>query len=116
WAGPSGHFSKLQLAIIGAAAVILLLALGVTLYKRRPTPPPPVPTDFLVQVESNVATAKYLVDGKPVASFPMRLPPGEHKVEASALGYTAEAKAFTLPPDTGKDFAIAFQLVPELLR
>ena len=116
WAGPSGHFSKLQWVIIGAAAVILLLALGVTIQKRRKPAPPAVPTDFLVQVESNVGTAKYLVDGKPAATFPIRLPSGEHKVEASALGYVAESRSFTLSPDAAKPFMITFQLAPELMR
>jgi tetratricopeptide (TPR) repeat protein len=117
WAEPKGLGSILQWVIIGSAVVILVMASGVNFQRRRkPVSTAPAAADYLVQVQSNVANARYLVDDKPAAEFPIRLKPGEHKLEAASLGYLPEVRLFTLAADAPKPFPVSFQLMPELMR
>jgi serine/threonine-protein kinase len=113
-AEPEGRLQS-KWFIIGAVSLILVMAFGVTWFRRQhvePTGPRPV-ADFLVDVQCNVMTAKYQVDDHP-ASVPLRLPAGEHKLEASADGYKPAVQHFTLGPGAAQPIPI--QLTPELVR
>ena len=120
WAEPKGHFSKLQWGLVGAAPVILAMALTVMYSRVKPTAvAPPVvvlPTEYLVDLGSNVASAKYRVDGNPIDSTSLRLPPGPHTVEAFLPGYKSLAQQFTLAPGVGKLFVVSMKLEPEPVR
>jgi serine/threonine-protein kinase len=117
WAEPKGRFSKLQWGLIGATPVLLILALMVTYsHRQRKLPPPPVPSEYYLDLQSNVANTKYRVDGNPVASPPLRLPSGSHTVEAFLPGYKPATKSFTLSPGAAKAYPVSFRLEPELVR
>ena len=117
WAEPKGGLSKLQWALIGAAPVLLVSALTITYYHRpRKQPPPPPASDYFVDLESNVANAKYQVDGNPAQPPPLRLPPGDHTVEAFLPGYKPARRTFTLAPGVAKPYVVSFSLEPELAR
>src|ERR1017187_8955822 len=75
-----------------------------------------VPTEYLVDLESDVAKAKYRVDGNPAASPSLRLPPGAHTVEAFLPGYKTATQPFTLSPSVAKPYVVSFKLEPELVR
>jgi eukaryotic-like serine/threonine-protein kinase len=115
WAGSQGRFSKLQWGIIGAAPVILGLALVAFLSHRQAAPKAVLVPEYAVEIESNVPGAKYLVDGNPPAS---KYPAGtQHNVTAEMAGYKPVAKPFTLPSEPSKNpYVISFQLEPELAR
>ena len=116
-AGPKGRLSKLQWGIIGIGSLILVLAFAVTLSRKHVDQVPiPVASESLVDLQCNVATAKFLVDGSP-ASLPVRLRPGPHKVEAFSVGYKPWSQSFTLSPNApSKPFVVSIQLEPELVR
>jgi serine/threonine-protein kinase len=120
FAEPAGHFlTRFQWGIIGIGFAVLVLGLVVTLSKKAPKPATPaVVTEYEVALESNVPSVKYLVDGNPPASLPLRLRAGsqEHKVEASAPGYKPAAQYLTLTPASPKSSKLSFQLEPELVR
>ncbi len=114
WAEPKGRFSKLQWGLIAAAPVLLVLAF---LMRPHPKPPPPPPvTEYSVTLGSNVLTAKYRVDGNPVASLPSHLSPGPHTLEAFLPGYKPATQSFTLEPGVAKPFVVSLTLEPELVR
>jgi eukaryotic-like serine/threonine-protein kinase len=114
-AGPEGRFSKLQWGIVGAAPVILGLALIEFLSHRQVTPKIVLVPEYAVEIESNVPGAKYLVDGNPPAS---KYPAGtEHNVTAEMAGYNPVAKPFKLPSEPPPNpYVISLQLEPELAR
>ena len=118
WAEPKGHLSKLQWGLIAAAPVLLVLASLVTYSRRQRTVPPPVviPTEYYMDVQSNVANAKYRVDGNPADSPPLRLPPGSHTVEAFLVGYKPASQSFTLSPGVAKPYVVSLRLEPEPVR
>jgi hypothetical protein len=111
------HLSSLQWGLIGAAPVLLVSALLIT-YSHRPRKPvlPPVASEYFVDLESNVANAKYRVDTRPAPASPLRLPPGDHTVEAFLPGYKPATRSFTLSPGVAKPYVVSFQLEPELVR
>lgn len=114
-----GRISKLEAGMLAAVPVILVLAFLVTAsHKTKKAAPAPAaaPTAFLVDVEAEPASAKYRVDGNPPAGFPLRLGPGEHKVEAFAPGYKSDVKSFTLASGVPRPFIVSLQLQPELAR
>jgi serine/threonine protein kinase len=117
WAEPKGGLSKLQWGLVGAAPVLLVSALLIT-YSHRPRKPvlPPVASEYFVDLESNVANAKYRVDTKPAPASPLRLPPGNHTVEAFLPGYKPATRSFTLSPGVAKPYVVSFQLEPEPVR
>jgi hypothetical protein len=97
--------------------VLLVSALTITLYHRPRKPvPPPVANDYFVDLESNVANAKYRVDGNPAPPPPLRLAPGDHTVEAFLPGYKPAKRLFTLSPGVAKPYVVSFSLEPELAR
>jgi len=115
-AGPKGRLSRLQWGILGIGSLILVLAFVVTLSRRHVDPlPAPIASEYLVDLQSNVVTARYLVDGIP-ASVPVRLREGTHKVEAFSAGYKPGAQSFTLSASTPKPYIVSIQLEPELIR
>jgi serine/threonine protein kinase len=114
-AEPKGRW-QLQWVVIGAASLILLLAFAVSLSHRSVKAPLPLRSEFLIDVECNVTTAKYLVDGTPAVSLPMRLLAGEHKLEASSPGYKSFVRAFSIPAGAPKSQLIPIRLEPELMR
>ena len=116
WAEPKGGLSKLQWGLIAAAPVLLALALLVTFSHRQLKAPPMVPTEYLVDLESNVANAQYRVDRNPAASPSLRLPPGAHTVEAFSPGYKPATQSFTLSPGVAKPYVVSFKLEAELVR
>ena len=117
WAEPKGGLSKLQWALIGAAPVLLVSALMITyLHRPRKAPPPPVASEYFVDLESNVANTKYLVDRNPAPSLPVRLALGDHTVEAFLPGYKPDTRSFTLSPGMAKPYVVSFKLEPELAR
>jgi eukaryotic-like serine/threonine-protein kinase len=119
WAEPKGRFSKLQWALMGAVPILLVLAMLVTLSHQRgkgTAPPAPVPSEYFVDLEANVANAKYRVDGNAPASLPLRLPPGDHTIEAFLPGYKPAKQTFTLGPGVAKPYVVSLKLEPELVR
>jgi hypothetical protein len=115
WAEPKGGLSKLQWGLIAAVPVLLALALLVTSHRQR-KPPPMVPTEYSVDLESNVANAQYRVDRNPAASPHLRLRPGAHTVEAFLPGYKPATQSFTLSPGGAKPYVVSIKLEPELVR
>lgn len=119
-AEPTGRFSKLQTALLASIPLILVAAILVTAsHKSRKAAipaPPPAQTQFVVDVEADPVNAKYRVDGNPVASLPVRLGPGEHKVEAFAVGYKTDVKSVTLASGVPKPLVVSFHLEPEPVR
>ena len=115
WAEPKGRFSKLQWGLIAAAPILLVLAF---LMRPHPKPPPPPATitEYSVSLGSNVLTAKYRLDGAPVAALPSRLSPGPHTLEAFLPGYKTAAQSFTLENGVAKPFVVSLTLEPELVR
>ncbi len=116
-AEPTGRFSKMQTALLASVPVILVAAILVTAsHKAKKATPPsaPAPTQFMVDAEAVPVNAKYRVDGNPAASLPVQLGPGEHKVEAFAVGYKTDVKSFTLANGVPKPFVVSFHLEPEL--
>ena len=77
---------------------------------------PPPASDYFVDLESNVANAKYQVDGGPAHPPPLRLAPGDHTVEAFLPGYKPAKRTFTLAPGVAKPYVVSFSLEPELAR
>jgi serine/threonine-protein kinase len=111
--------SRLELVALAAVPVILVAAILVTAsHKTKKAVPalPPAAVPFLVDVETNPASAKYRVDGNESPAFPLRLGPGEHRVEAFAPGYQTAVKSFTLTNGVPKPFVVAVQLEPQLAR
>ena len=106
WAEPKGRFSKLQWGLIGAAPILLVLALGVKYWPQGSKAEPAVPAaiEYFVDLESNVANATYRVDGNPPSSLPLRLKQGEHTAEAFLPGYKPARITFTLAPGVAKPF------------
>ena len=118
WAEPNKRLSKLQWALIVAAPTILLLA---AIASKSPNPrkrasAPPVVREYSVDLQSNVAGATYLVDGKPVGPLPVRLPPGEHTAEARLAGYKPAPQTFSIAAGMTAPLPVHFQLEPELVR
>jgi serine/threonine protein kinase len=109
--------SKLELGMLALVPVILLAAVLVTASHKtkKAIPAAAAPAQFLVDVETEPAGAKYRVDGNP-PSFPLRLARGEHKIEAFAPGYKTSLKSFTLADGVPRPFVVALQLEPELAR
>jgi serine/threonine-protein kinase len=118
WAEPMGRrISYLQWALIASAPVLLALAFIVTRSRdgRHPAPAS-FSTEYVVDIGSNVANAKYRVDGKAVETAPVRLSPGEHTIEAFVTGYKPAKQTITLTPNVPKPFPVPLKLEPELVR
>jgi serine/threonine-protein kinase len=115
-AEPRGTISKLQWGLIASAPTIIMLALLVTYSHLHRKPPPPLPSEYTVDLESNPLNAKYRVDGSPPVSLPLHLRAGTHTVEAFLPGYGPAIQAFTLSPGVTKPYVVSFQLEPELAR
>jgi len=116
-AEPTGRFSKMQWMGLAAVPVLVAAAFLVSASHKsqKTTPVAPVPANFLVDVETDPATAKFRVDGNP-PSFPLRLGSGEHKVEAFATGYKTDVKSFSLAAGVPRPFIVTLQLQPEPAR
>jgi serine/threonine-protein kinase len=113
WVKSHRTLSKLEWILILAAPTLVIFTLFLV-FHRRPAPPPAVPHEYEVNVDSTEQNASYVVDGKP-ASPPWRLAPGPHHVERLLLGYKSSPFDFVLSPSSQKP-VFSFEKVPELAR
>lgn len=124
---------------IGVGAISSWRLIQIAYRKPERLPLPAVP-EYAVSLESNVPDARYLIDGNVPPSLslslppgaytvkhwpsmseigstrPLRLPVGEHTVQAFLPGYKPVTKTFTLLPAVAKPYVISFQLEPEPVR
>jgi hypothetical protein len=113
----TGRGKNLQWAIVAIASIILVAAVIVQI-ARRPVQPSasPAPSEYAVDVQSNVANATYVVDGKPSGPPPLKLGAGDHTVETSALGYKPDRQTLRLAAGSPKLSIISSRLEPLPIR
>jgi len=117
-----GRPSQLELGMLAAVPVILVAAfLATASHKTNKSAPAATSAtspaaQFLVDVETEPAGAKYRIDGNSSLPFPLRLGRGEHRVEAFALGYKTRVKSFSLADGVPRPFVVSVPLEPEPAR
>lgn len=119
----SVRFSPFHWVAIGVAVILIVSAIAVTkLGRKRETAALPIQTEKLVQqnpieLEANVPSARFIVDGKAVTSPQMSLTPGEHKAEAVLEGYKPDSQSFYVDANAKDRLKVQFHLesiLPEL--
>jgi serine/threonine protein kinase len=97
-------------------AVVLVISTFLLIQSHRKPAAIRIADGFPVELNANISSVTYLLDGQPVTSFPLTLPKGAHHVEAVAEGYESQRKDFTLRDGTSAPVRIDFQLAPALLH
>jgi eukaryotic-like serine/threonine-protein kinase len=115
-AGRKAKAQSAQWSIVILASSILVAGLVVTLIHHRTPPHKAAPADYLVDLQSNVLNAKFVVDRQAATALPLRLKEGAHTVEASAVGYKPATKSFTLAAGVSRPYPVSLVLEPEPIR
>jgi eukaryotic-like serine/threonine-protein kinase len=107
--------SPLLWTVVGGFVVLLILALVIRSRQKTVSPQTAAAQEHSVELRANAPQPLFLVDGAPV-SGPLKLRRGAHHAEASAEGFKAGAKDFTLDESASSPLRLEFQLVPEPVR
>jgi hypothetical protein len=97
-------------------AVLLVISAFLVIGSHRKPAAIRIADGFAVELNANISSVTYLLDGQPATSFPLKLPKGAHHVEAIAEGYESQRKDFTLRDGTPTPVRIDFQFAPALLH
>ena len=104
-----GHPKKLILGTAAAAAILVLIALGVTLsrHSKKPQAPPPA-SKYSVVVRSTPEGAEIKINGEScgTSTCTKDLPPGTYQVEAQLTGYQNSSVPMVVGAGAAKEFNI----------
>ncbi len=98
---PAGARRSRSLLTLGAAALVLLLAVLLVVWQRRAPAVPPAHRLPALQIETEPAGAAVEVDGKPAGRSPLSLatlPTGSHSVRVAHDGFAPAHLSFELVP------------------
>jgi len=105
----SGHTKKLLLGTGAAAAVLVLIALGVTfLHRSKKAPPPPPASKFAMVLRSTPEGAEIKINGNScgLSTCSLELPPGNYQADAQLTGYQGATASFTVGPGAAKEISL----------
>jgi len=110
----AGPPKKLLLGTGAVAAVLVLIALGVTLARHtKKAPPAPPASKYAIVLRSTPEGAEIKINGNScgLSSCSMELPPGSYQADAQLTGYQGATVTFTVGPGTARD--ISLTLTPQ---